>query len=104
MRPVVENLAEVAAVAPGQVHALGLCPDLVPTQTGLSDGRGVDEGRQFLHVVSPRRSAGGRRGASAHLDVLRQQAVEEMDVGGLEVDEVLELLNGRRLHGQKPKA
>lgn len=27
-----------------------------------------------------------------------------MWVGGLEVDEVLELLNGRRLHGKEPEA
>lgn len=31
------------------------------------------------------------------LDVLRQEAVEEVDVGGAEVDEVLVLLNRRLL-------
>jgi hypothetical protein len=40
----------------------------------------------------------------SYLDVLRKQPVEKMDVGGLEVHKVLELLNGSRLHGQEPQA
>jgi len=39
-----------------------------------------------------------------YLDVLREQPVEKMHVGRLEVDKVLELLNGSGLHGQEPQA
>jgi hypothetical protein len=53
MGPVVEDLAEVAAVAEREVHALGLCPDLVPSDAGLANGRGVDEGSQFLYCGEP---------------------------------------------------
>jgi hypothetical protein len=57
--PVVEDLAEVAAVAERQVHALGLCPDLVPSYAGLANGRGVYEGREFLGTsVVPSRDFG----------------------------------------------
>lgn len=40
----------------------------------------------------------------SYLDILREQPVEKVDVCGLEVDKVLELLNGRRLHGEEPEA
>lgn len=40
----------------------------------------------------------------SYLDVLGEQPVEQVHVGGLEVDKVLELLNGSRLHGQEPQA
>lgn len=43
-------------------------------------------------------------GAGTYLDVLAKQSVEEVDVCGAEVDEVLEFLNGRRLHGQEAEA
>jgi hypothetical protein len=43
-------------------------------------------------------------GATTHLDVLAQQPVEEVYVGGFEVDKVLELLDGRGLHSQEPQA
>jgi hypothetical protein len=51
MGPVVEDLAEVAAVAEGKVHALWLCPDFVPSYAGLADGGGIDEGCQFLNML-----------------------------------------------------
>jgi hypothetical protein len=38
----------MAAVAVGEVHALGLREDLVPAKTGFADGWGVDERGQFL--------------------------------------------------------
>jgi hypothetical protein len=50
MWPIVKDLAEVAAVAEGEVHALRLCPNLVPSYAGFADGRGVDEGSQFLNM------------------------------------------------------
>jgi hypothetical protein len=40
----------------------------------------------------------------ANLDVLAEESVEEVYVGGPEVDEVLEFLEGRRLHGQEAEA
>jgi hypothetical protein len=83
--PVVKNLAEIAPIVPREVHALGLCPDLVPSYAGLADGRGVDERSQFL-------------------DILAEESVEEVDVGGLEVDEVLEFFERCRLHGQEAEA
>jgi hypothetical protein len=43
-------------------------------------------------------------GGKSYLDVFREKSVEEVDICGLEVDEVLELLNWRRLHCQKSEA
>jgi hypothetical protein len=40
----------------------------------------------------------------SYLDVLREQPVEKVDVGGLEVNKVLELFDGSGLHGQEPQA
>jgi hypothetical protein len=37
----------------------------------------------------------------SYLDVFGQKPVEQMWVGGLEVDEVLKFLNWRRLHGEE---
>lgn len=44
------------------------------------------------------------RRCRSYLDVLRHQPVEQVHVCGLEVSEVLELLNWGALHGQKPQA
>ena len=43
-------------------------------------------------------------GLATHLDVLSEESVEEVDVGGFEVDEVLEFLERCRLHSQETKA
>jgi hypothetical protein len=51
LRPVIKDVANVAAVVEErQVHALGLCPDFVPSLAGLADSWGVDERCQFLGV------------------------------------------------------
>jgi hypothetical protein len=48
VRPVIKDLAEVATVSVRKVHALGLCPDLVPSYACLADSWGVNEGCHFL--------------------------------------------------------
>lgn len=40
----------------------------------------------------------------AHLDVLGQESVEEVDVGGPEVHQVLEFLDRGGLHGEQTEA
>lgn len=39
-----------------------------------------------------------------HLHIFREKPVEEVDVCGPEMHQVLELLNGRGLHSQEPEA
>jgi len=43
-------------------------------------------------------------GTLTHLDVVGEQSVEKVDIGGPEMHQVLELLNWRRLHSQKLEA
>jgi hypothetical protein len=71
----------------------------VPSYAGFADGRGVDEGSQFLRGCQLLALAMSKY--ATYLDVLAQKSVEKMYVGGLEVNKVLELLNGRRLHSQE---
>lgn len=71
----------------------------MPSYAGLADSRGVDERSQFLVNVSCNLLI--RKDAVPYLDVLSEQPVEEMNVCGLEVDEVLEFLDWGCLHGQK---
>ena len=74
----------------------------MPSYAGLADGRGVDERSQFLierqilvlQIVD----------CGTHLDILAEESVEEVDVGGLEVDKVLEFLERCRLHSQEAEA
>jgi hypothetical protein len=73
----------------------------MPSYAGFADGGGVDEGCQFLEksvLIS------GVACASSYLDIFRQQSVEQVWVCGLEVDEVLELLDRRSLHSEESEA
>jgi hypothetical protein len=70
----------------------------VPSYAGLADGRGVDEGCQFLQMLA---HGSHVMYCGLHLDVLGQQSVEQVWVCGLEVDEVLELFDRSRLHSKE---
>jgi hypothetical protein len=74
----------------------------VPSYAGFADGRGVDEGSQFLCECQLLALVVSRY--LTYLNVFAQQSVEQMYVGRLKMDEVLELLDRRRLHGQEPEA
>jgi hypothetical protein len=98
----------VTLVRVRNVHALGLSPDLRPFLASLANGGSVDKRSEVLEsrlagVATLGRVDSGleeklvigidlRREDLAYLDVLGQEAIEEVDVGGPQVSQIAESL------------
>lgn len=93
---------KVAAVCVGKVHPLRLRPDFVPLETCLADGGGIDERSELLQFCESLFLA-QMRSRSPYLDVLGEQAVEEVDIGCAKMSQILVLVNRSVLRSEKPQ-